>query len=66
MIYSIPAMTMENEFTDLDFVGRYVDALIPSDPEYATVYQWNGDEIKGPPDVVLVRVGSTWEIASRA
>ena len=66
MIYSIPALTMENEFVDLDFVGHYVDSLIAIDPEYATVFQWNGDEMKGPPDVVLMRVGSTWEIASRA
>jgi len=64
MIYSIPALTFDNEFTDLAFVGNYVDSLIPIDPEYATVYQWNGDEMKGPPDVVLRRVGSTWEKSS--
>jgi hypothetical protein len=61
MIYSIPALTFDNEFTDLSFVGNYVDSLISIDPEYATVYQWNGDEMKGPPDVVLRRVGSAWE-----
>jgi hypothetical protein len=64
MIYSIPALTLENEFVDLAFVGGYVDSLIELDPSYAIVHQWNGDHIKGAPDAVLRRVGSGWEVCS--
>lgn len=60
-VYSIPALTMENEFTDLAWLGGYVDSLVKHSSEYATVYQWNGDFPEGPPDVVLLRVGATWE-----
>lgn len=64
MVYSIPALTMENEFTDLVWLGGYVDSLVKISPEYATVHQWNGDSMEGPPDVVLLRVGSIWEIVA--
>ena len=64
MIYSIPAMTMENEFSDLDYVGKLVDKLVASsgDQDYRTVYEW--DE-RGPgdhsPRAVLLRVGDGWQ-----
>jgi hypothetical protein len=66
MIYSIPALTMENEFADLAWLGAYVDRLVKISSEYATVHRWNGDSMEGPPDDVLLRVGSTWEIVARA
>ena len=65
-VYSIPALSMENEFVDLDFVTRCVDSLILISPEYDTVYQWNGDFVDGPPHVILRRVGSTWETVNAA
>ena len=66
MIYSIPALTMENEFVDLVYLGVYVDSLVKISPEYATVHRWDGDVMDGPPDAVLLRIGSTWEIVTRA
>jgi len=60
--YSIPAMTMENEFSDLVYVGNYVDELIKKlGNDYAIVYEW--DE-RGPgewsPVAVLARVNGRW------
>lgn len=60
-VYSIPALSMENEFINLAYVARYVDDLLKISPEYAIVYQWNSDFMDGPPDVVLRRIGPTWE-----
>lgn len=60
-VYSIPALTMENEFIDLVRLAAYVDALVAISKEYATVHQWNGDVMDGPPDVVLHRVGAIWQ-----
>jgi hypothetical protein len=61
--YSIPAMTMEAEFVDLVWVGRYVDGLIErtSDLDYAIVYEWD-DRGPGawPPVAVLARLNGKW------
>lgn len=63
MRYVIPALTMANEFTDLDYVARYVDQLLATtgDRDYAIVFQWDGDEPKRRPDLVLIRDGSAWK-----
>lgn len=61
--YSIPAMTMENDFSDLVFVGRYIDGLLErtGDLDYAIVYEWDengpGD---WPPVAVLARLNGKW------
>jgi len=61
--YSIPAMTMENEFSDLAWVGRYVDGLVKrtGDLDYAIVYEWdeNGPG-NWPPVAVLARLDGRW------
>ena len=61
--YSIPAMSHENEFADLVWVGKYVDRLIQSsgDLDYAIVYEWD-DNGPGdwPPVAVLARLGDRW------
>lgn len=60
--YSIPAMTMENEFNDLVYVGNYVDELIKKlGNDYAIVYEW--DERgpgEWPPVAVLARLNGRW------
>lgn len=63
MLYVIPALTMQNEFTNLDYVARYVDQLLAStgDRDYAIVFQWDGGEPKPRPDLVLIRDGSSWK-----
>ena len=61
--YSIPAMTMSNEFADLVFVGRYVDGLIErtGDLDYAIVYEWDeGGPGEHPPVAVLARLNGKW------
>lgn len=61
--YSIPAMTMENEFTNLSWVGKYVDGLIEKtgDLDYAIVYEWDEDGPgKWPPVAVLARLDGRW------
>jgi hypothetical protein len=61
--YSIPAMTMENEFVDLVWVGRYVDGLIERtcDLDYAIVYEWDDDGPGDwPPVAVLARLNGKW------
>lgn len=61
--YSIPAMTMENEFVDLVFVGGYVDDLVKrtGDLGYCIVYEW-GDSGpgNGTPIAVLARLNGRW------
>lgn len=61
--YSIPSMSMENEFRDLGFVAKYVDHLlsVTDDPDYATVYEWS-DDGPGPysPLAILTRVENGW------
>lgn len=61
--YSIPALSAENEFLDLAFVGRYVDNLVESsgDLDYAIVYEWD-DNGPGdwPPVAVLARINGGW------
>lgn len=61
--YSIPAMSMENEFANLTWLGKYVDNLVNStgDQDYATAYEW-GDEGPGnwPPLAVLFRRDGQW------
>lgn len=62
--YTIPAMNLENEFSDLDFVGKYVDQLLLStgDESYATVYEW-GPHGPGPypPAAIRYRVDGAWD-----
>lgn len=61
--FSIPAMSQENEFVDLVWLGHYVDKLVEStgDNAYAIVYEW-GDDGPGdwPPVAVLARLGGRW------
>lgn len=61
--YSIPAMTMGNEFADLVWVGRYIDDLVEKtgDLSYCIVYEW-GDDGPGdwPPVAVLARLNDRW------
>jgi hypothetical protein len=63
--YSIPAMSLENEFFDLRFVGSYIDGLVKStnDQDYSVVYEWDEDGPGSgrPPVAVLRRVGSAWD-----
>lgn len=62
-IYTIPAMTMVNEFANLVFVGQYVDELIKrtGDLDYSIVWEWDesgpGD---WPPVAVLARLNGKW------
>jgi hypothetical protein len=61
--FSIPAMSHENEFTDLVWLGLYVDKLVESsgDNSYAIVYEWDGDSPgDGPLVAVLARLGGRW------
>jgi hypothetical protein len=61
--FSIPALTMENEFHDLVFVGRYVDDLVErtKDLDYAIVYEWDDDGPGDwPPVAVLARLNGKW------
>lgn len=62
-IYSIPAMSSENEFTDLTWLGKYVDNLVKNsgDQDYAVVYEW-GPHGPGdwPPLAVLLRIEGEW------
>lgn len=61
--YSIPAMTMENQFASLTLLARYVDDLVKrtGDADYATVYEWGLDGPGDwPPIAVLVRVDGQW------
>jgi hypothetical protein len=61
--YSIPALSADNEFLDLAFVGRYADSLVASsgDLDYAIVYEWD-DNGPGdwPPVAVLARINGGW------
>jgi hypothetical protein len=61
--YTIPSMSIDAEFSDLNFVGRYVDRLIEStgDSDYAIVYEWRDDgPTTWPPIAVLVRRDGRW------
>jgi hypothetical protein len=62
-IYSIPAMSLGGEFSDLDFLAKYVDQLLLStgDRDYGVVYDW-GNQKPGPypPLAVLYRVDGNW------
>ena len=62
-IYSIPAMSLGGQFSDLDFLAKYVDQLVVStgDRDYSVVYDW-GDQVPGPypPLAVLYRVDGQW------
>lgn len=62
-IYSIPAMSLGGQFSDLDFLAKYVDQLLLStgDRDYGVVYDW-GDQTPGPypPLAVLYRVDGNW------
>lgn len=63
MTFQIPALTMENEFTNMDFVTKYADGLYrdTKDDSYRIIYCWGGDEAEGPPQFVLVR-NKTWQM----
>lgn len=62
-IYSIRALSMENEFANLVYVGKYVDSLIErtGDLDYSVVWEWDergpGD---WPPVAVLARLNGKW------
>lgn len=62
-IYTIPAMSLQNEFTDLTWLGKYVDNLVATtgDRDYAVAYEW-GEHGPGdwPPLAVLFRVDADW------
>lgn len=71
MIYRLPALTSEHEFTDLVFLAKYVDNLVSrtGNPDYAVVYEWNDTDDRGqfidlvegvPPDAVLLRMAGAW------
>lgn len=61
--YSIRALSMSNEFTNLVFVGKYVDDLVKrtGDVDYSVVYEW-GENGPGdwPPVAVLARLNGKW------
>lgn len=61
--YTIPAMSIDAEFVDLGFVGRYVDSLVEStgDTDYGIVYEWRDEgHTSWPPVAVLVRLDGRW------
>jgi hypothetical protein len=68
MIYNIPELGFENEFTDLDFLGKYVDSLVKKtgNMDYAVVHEWqdhsalNDPDDVPPPDAVLLRISNSW------
>lgn len=68
MIYNIPELGSENEFTDLKFLGKYVDSLVKQtgNIDYAVVYGWRNDQALAnpldvpPPDTVLLRIAHDW------
>lgn len=61
-LYSIPALTMENEFVDLVFVGNYVDDLVKKfGDDYAIVYEWGEKGVgQGLPVAILARLNGSW------
>ena len=63
--YSLPAMSCQSEFFDLEFVAGYVDRLVKStgDMDYAVVYEWDedGPDSGRPPLAVLLRIAGAWE-----
>lgn len=61
--YTIPALAFEHEFTNLAWVGSYVDRLMTSneDTAYGVVYEWDEDgNSKWPPVAVLRRRDGNW------
>jgi hypothetical protein len=61
--YTIPALAFENEFTNLDWIGTYVDGLMASQGEtaYGVIYEWDDDSSsKWPPVAVLRRRDGKW------
>jgi hypothetical protein len=63
--YSIPAMSLNNEFSDLNFVAKYVDQLVSTtgDSDYGVVFEWddNGPVPGGPPVAFLTRRKGGWK-----
>jgi len=63
MSYSIPALSFENNFSDLAWVGSYVDGLMASsgDTSYGVIYEWDDDAlVDWPPVAVLRRCDGKW------
>lgn len=63
-IYTVPAMAMKNEFSDLAFVAAYVDQLIAStgDVDYGVVFEWDRRPVLGaPPAAFLTRRKGGWK-----
>ena len=62
--YTIPAMSNSSNFSDLDFVAKYVDQLMSKtgDLDYSVVYEW-GPHGPGPfpPLAVYFRVDGAWD-----
>lgn len=60
--YSIPAMSMENEFVSLGVLAGIVDDLVQrtGDNDYAVVYEWEDFPGDGRPVAVYARVGGRW------
>lgn len=62
-IYSIPAMSLGGQFSDLDFLAKYVDQLMlnTGDADYGVVYEWGPHgPSPHPPLAVLYRVEGSW------
>jgi hypothetical protein len=64
MSYSLPALTMDNEFEDLVWLGNYIESLVKStgDLAYCIVYEWDDDEgpHTWPPVAVLAWLNGRW------
>jgi len=62
-MYTIPALAFEHEFSNLAWLGSYVDRLMTStgDTAYGVAYEWNDDANgKWPPVAVLRRRDGQW------
>lgn len=62
-IYTIPALAFEHQFSNLAWVGSYVDRLMISngDTAYGVVYEWDDDANSDrPPVAVLRRQDGKW------
>jgi hypothetical protein len=63
--YSLPALSLDHEFSDLNFVAGYVDNLLKTTgrEDYRLVCEWDEDgPYSGRPPVgLLYRLDGVWE-----
>lgn len=71
MIYRLPALTTEHEFSNLTFVQKYAESLISDtgNRDFGVVHEWKDTDDQGefiylvegaPPDAVFLYIASSW------